>query len=894
MNRDCVLVGPSARGTEIFDLQITLSSRARDRGATLPIIDGSSYEMFYTLFGLHIATDPFADPGAPAFDAIRDAVRIRSSALELANFLGTHVPLKMKISRVGERGLPSVGVATFSMAPLAKQLAAASEGFAEATDDTTAPIVYAASHALAAGAQPIRVSVNFTLRKVGEYAPPSSQPVVADVKSASELAAATSAASAPPAPTVTPNVALAAALVTPTALTPTPIPRAAELRQFHVSIDLRAIRCTSEWPSAEGGADEDARYYVKYRFAPFVAKTVRTSPCFAATALSETDVPGGYTKFVLQISAAALSAQLDGAPLTVGVFMAHASARGGELQLGTCELALGDVLRCKGAWRCPFTAQEFGTRDECAAQMRAVDAIDSNQLAPIERREAKRLLAVEARRFDSAPLAAERKSPIAELEIIATVEDFGPCGVGTAAGAPASAVSMLSATIVGGESVALPSSAAAVAEERNAEARHKLREHEAKSQLREEQLDERSSRLKEGETRLRMREKELDRRIEGVLAQRLSEMEAEWSHRKERRERMEARAAAEFAKIEAKLRDTLAEAERRDRTLREMHSDAQRTVSAKIEELALERRRFKEESKLKVELEQQRGQVRVTPVHTILPRCAGSPRFPSICSRVMLTRFLLVPAPGAPPAVLSSLRTPWQDLIERIAQLRKRCTTAEQRSQSAEEKLAVLRVDMRTRPETVDVAHQQVVALESEQLKLHAAVDAERAKTVRMRWCLLFQFVPACSRVEHPQLTSSHFRFRFRFLVCFHFRIRVRRPLIVPTNCNAQLSAENANLRSRQQLQQLAREVQRLRRILQEHKTRDDQRLRLAFVTQEQKCVSRSPSVFSRSSLISLSLSLSHTHTHHTLCRVVLDGDRQRLKQLRRQLTALRTQDENI
>ena len=651
---DCVLVGPTASGTEIFDLQITLSSRARDRGVTAPTIDGSAYEMFYNLFGLHIATDPFADPGAPAFDAIRDAVRIRSSALELANFLGNHVPLKLKIARVGDRGLPSVGIATISMAPLAKQLAAASEGFAEATDDTTAPIVFAASHALAAGAQPIRVSVNFTLRKVGEYVPPSPQPVVADVDSAAEHAAAAPAAAAPPAPI--PNVAVAATSIASPAPTPTPIPCTAELRQFHVSIDLRAIRCTSAWPSAEEGADEDARYYAKYRFAPFVAKTVRTSPYFAATALSEVDVPGGYTKFVLQISAAALRAQLDSAPLMVGVFMAHASARGGELQLGTCELALGDVLRCKGAWRCPFTAQEFGTRDECVAQMRAVDAVDSNQLAPIERREAKRLLAVEARRFDSAPPTAERKPPIAELEIVATVEDFGPCGPGAAAaGASASMASMLSATIVGGESVAVPSSAAAVAEERNAEVLHKLREHEAKTQLREEQIEERESRLKEGEIRLRMREKELDRRIEGVLAQRLSEMEAEWSHRKERRERMEAHAAAEFAKIEAKLRDTLAEAEGRERTLREMQSDAQRTVTAKIEELALERRRFKEESKLKVELEQQRG----------------------------------------------------QDLIERIAQLRKRCTTAEQRSQSAEEKLTVLRVDMRTRPETVDVAHQQ-------------------------------------------------------------------------------------------------------------------------------------------------------------------------------------------
>ena len=45
--------------------------------------------------------------------------------------------------------------------------------------------------------------------------------------------------------------------------------------------------------------------------------------------------------------------------------------------------------------------------------------------------------------------------------------------------------------------------------------------------------------------------------------------EAEWAQRKERRERMEVQASTEFARIESKLRDTLTEVERRERTLRD-------------------------------------------------------------------------------------------------------------------------------------------------------------------------------------------------------------------------------------------------------------------------------------------------------------------------------------
>jgi hypothetical protein len=284
----------------------------------------------------------------------------------------------------------------------------------------------------------------------------------------------------------------------------------------------------------------------------------------------------------------------------------------------------------------------------------------------------KRLLAV-AVAVDEDGGAGEPRAPIAELEVVATIEDFGPLAAGAAPGAS----SALMASIYGGDA-APPSTAAAVAREVEAEALLKQRELEAKMQLQQEQLDEREVRLREGETRLRMREKELDRRIEGVLAQRLSEMEAEWAQRKERRERMEVQASTEFARIESKLRDTLTEAERRERTLRDLQTDAQRAVASKMEELSLERTRYKEESKLHVELEQQRS----------------------------------------------------KDLVERIAQLRKRCATAEQRSASAEEKLTVLRVDMRSRPETVSDAHEKIAGLESSNMQMQLALEAAMAKTV--------------------------------------------------------------------------------------------------------------------------------------------------------------------
>tara|TARA_B110000208_G_scaffold161355_1_gene196949 strand:+ start:68 stop:2425 length:2358 start_codon:yes stop_codon:yes gene_type:complete len=644
MESENVVIG-DGRGTEIFDLQITVSSRGRAPVVALSSGGGArSYDLRYSIFGLSIATDAFVDAAVPKFDAIRDAVRIRSSARELALFLGSHAPIKMEIAPAGQPAAASVAVAAFSLTSLAQQLARASEGFAEASDDATESLAYASAMAVA---QPFSVSVNFTLRKLDDVVLPSTTTTTSAASAAASAVAIAEAAA--PAAGAAPTLAASAAAAAP----------APTLRQYHVSIDLRKIRCTSTWPSASSSA------YVKYRFAPFVAKTVRTRPGFAARALSEAEILSGYTKFVLQIAPETLAEQLERAPLTLGVFA-------GETQLGTCVLPLRDVLRTESVWCCPFTKREFAERSRCVAHMSSVDSVDSSRVAPVERREMKRLLAV-AVAVDEDGGAGEPRAPIAELEVVATIEDFGPLAAGAAPGAS----SALMASIYGGDA-APPSTAAAVAQEVEAEALLKQRELEAKMQLQQEQLDEREVRLREGETRLRMREKELDRRIEGVLAQRLSEMEAEWAQRKERRERMEVQASTEFARIESKLRDTLTEAERRERTLRDLQTDAQRAVASKMEELSLERTRYKEESKLHVELEQQRS----------------------------------------------------KDLVERIAQLRKRCATAEQRSASAEEKLTVLRVDMRSRPETVSDAHEKIVGLESSNMQMQLALEAAMAKTV--------------------------------------------------------------------------------------------------------------------------------------------------------------------
>ena len=646
MESENVVIG-DGRGTEIFDLQITVSSRGRAPVVALSSGGGArSYDLRYSIFGLSIATDAFVDAAVPKFDAIRDAVRIRSSARELALFLGSHAPIKMEIAPAGQPAAASVAVAAFSLTSLAQQLARASEGFAEASDDATESLAYASAMAVA---QPFSVSVNFTLRKLDDVVLPSTTTTTSAASAAASAVAIAEAAA--PAAGAAPTLAASAAAAAP----------APTLRQYHVSIDLRKIRCTSTWPSASSSA------YVKYRFAPFVAKTVRTRPGFAARALSEAEILSGYTKFVLQIAPETLAEQLERAPLTLGVFA-------GETQLGTCVLPLRDVLRTESVWCCPFTKREFAERSRCVAHMSSVDSVDSSRVAPVERREMKRLLAVAvAVAVDEDGGAGEPRAPIAELEVVATIEDFGPLAAGAAPGAS----SALMASIYGGDA-APPSTAAAVAQEVEAEALLKQRELEAKMQLQQEQLEEREVRLREGETRLRMREKELDRRIEGVLAQRLSEMEAEWAQRKERRERMEVQASTEFARIESKLRDTLTEAERRERTLRDLQTDAQRAVASKMEELSLERTRYKEESKLHVELEQQRS----------------------------------------------------KDLVERIAQLRKRCATAEQRSASAEEKLTVLRVDMRSRPETVSDAHEKIVGLESSNMQMQLALEAAMAKTV--------------------------------------------------------------------------------------------------------------------------------------------------------------------
>ena len=140
---------------------------------------------------------------------------------------------------------------------------------------------------------------------------------------------------------------------------------------------------------------------------------------------------------------------------------------------------------------------------------------------------------------------------------------------------------------------------------------------------------------------------------------------------------------------------------------------------------------------------------------------------------------------------------------------------------------------------------------------------------------------------------SFSFSFSFSFLLLTLRLLLFVRSFVLLLLLLTQLAAENYNLRSRQQLQQLAREVQRLRRILQEHKTRDDQRLRLAFVAQEQKCVFFCRFFAFCSALLLFSYSSRSLVPHHLSHprRVVLDGDRQRLTQLKRQLNALRAAD---
>ena len=123
------------------------------------------------------------------------------------------------------------------------------------------------------------------------------------------------------------------------------------------------------------------------------------------------------------------------------------------------------------------------------------------------------------------------------------------------------------------------------------------------------------TRAKEGEIdTLARRLRELDlawqekcaAEVKRVDTQRSQELESAWAEREKQRVAELLAAQENYQRLEMRLRKALAEAERRDSQLKLLHSEAERTLAAKLAELEVAKRHVKEEADHVVRLERQK------------------------------------------------------------------------------------------------------------------------------------------------------------------------------------------------------------------------------------------------------------------------------------------------